>query len=73
MTKEETNDLMTILDLKRENSKLKLELKKIEKLNNVGNSQDLGEFKDKQQLNNHILKNKINELIYIVNELKEGK
>ena len=43
---------------------------KIEKLNNVGNSKDIGEFKDKQQLNNHILKNKINELIDVINNLK---
>ena len=42
----------------------------VEKLNNVGNSKNIGEFKDKQQLNNHILKNKINELIDVINNLK---
>lgn len=36
---------------------------KLNSLNNVGNSKDLGEFEDKQQLNNHLLKNKLNEII----------
>lgn len=49
------------------------EINKIKGLNNVGNSKDLGEFKDKQHLNNHILKDKINELIDEINKLKEEK
>ena len=48
-------------------------IKKLNSLNNVGGTTDLGEFKDKQQLNNHILKDKINELIDAVNKLKEEK
>lgn len=46
-------------------------IKKIKELNCVGNSSDIGEFKDKQHLNNHILKDKINELIDKVNKLGE--
>ena len=52
---------------------LKEKIKKIKSLNNVGNSNDLGEFKDKQQLNNHILKDKINEIINVINEMKKGE
>ncbi len=41
---------------------------KIKTLNNVGNSRNLVEFQDKQQLNNHILKDKINEIIDVINK-----
>lgn len=44
-------------------------IQKIKSLNNVGNASDLGEFKDKQQLNNHILKDKINEIIIKLNSM----
>lgn len=37
--------------------------KKLKSLNNVGNVPNLVEFADKQQLNNHLLKDKLNELI----------
>ena len=46
-------------------------IKKIKQLNNVANCKELIELEDKQQLNNHILKNKINELIDEINKLKE--
>ena len=46
-------------------------IEKIKQLNNVANCKELIELKDKQQLNNHILKDKINELIDEVNKLKE--
>ena len=42
-------------------------IEKIKSLNNVGNCQDIIEFEDKQQLNNHILKDKINEIIDCIN------
>lgn len=48
-------------------------IKKIKSLNNVGNCQNLVEFGDKQQLNNHILKDKINEIIDAINELKKSE
>lgn len=48
-------------------------IKKIKSLNNVGNCPNLVEFGDKQQLNNHILKDKINEIIDAINELKKGE
>lgn len=63
------NDLNEKVEIIEENNKIK----KIKKLNYVGNSKDLGEFEDKQQLNNQILKDKINELIDKVNKLKENK
>ena len=37
--------------------------KKLKSLNNVGNVPNLVEFADKQQLNNHLLKDKLNEII----------
>ena len=43
---------------------------KIKSLNNVGNSSDIGEFKDKQQLNNHLIKDKLNEIIDYLDYLK---
>lgn len=46
-------------------------IKKIKQLNNVGGCKELIELEDKQQLNNHILKDKINELIDEINNLKE--
>lgn len=44
--------------------------KKLKSLNNVGNSSDIGEFKDKQQLNNNLLKDKLNEIIDCLDYLK---
>ena len=46
-------------------------IEKIKQLNNVANCKELIELEDKQQINNHILKNKINELIDEINNLKE--
>lgn len=48
-------------------------IKKIKKLNNVADCKELIELEDKQQINNHILKDKINELIDEINNLKEKK
>ena len=45
-------------------------IKKIKQLNNVANCKELIELEDKQQINNHILKNKINELVDEINKLK---
>lgn len=42
-------------------------IKKIKSLNNIGHSKDIIELLDKQQINNHILKNKINEIINHLN------
>ena len=44
---------------------------KIKQLNNVADCKELIELEDKQQINNHILKDKINELIDEINNLKE--
>lgn len=46
-------------------------IEKIKQLNNVANCKELIELEDKQQINNHILKDKINELIDEINNLKE--
>ena len=46
-------------------------IEKIKQLNNVAGSKELIELKDKQQINNHILKDKINELIDEINNLKD--
>lgn len=46
-------------------------IKKIKQLNNVAGCKKLIELEDKQQINNHILKDKINELIDEINNLKE--
>ena len=46
-------------------------IEKIKQLNNVAGCKELIELKDKQQINNHILKDKINELIDEINNLKE--
>lgn len=48
-------------------------IKKIKQLNNVAGCKELIELEDKQQINNHILKDKINELIDEINNLKEKK
>ena len=45
-------------------------IKKIKQLNNVAGCKELIELEDKQQINNHILKDKINELIDEINNLK---
>lgn len=45
---------------------------KIKQLNNVADCKELIELEDKQQINNHILKDKINELIDEINNLKEN-
>lgn len=42
-------------------------IEKIKSLNNVGNCQNLTDFEVKQHLNNHILKDKINEIIEKIN------
>ena len=46
-------------------------LEKIKSLNNVGSSINLTEFEDKQHLNNHILKDKINKIIDHINKIEE--
>lgn len=46
-------------------------IEKIKQLNNVANCKELTELEDKQQINNHILKDKINKLIDEINSLKE--
>ena len=46
-------------------------IEKIKQLNNVADCKELIELEDKQQINNHILKDKINELIDEINNLKE--
>lgn len=46
-------------------------IEKIKQLNNVANCKELTELEDKQQINNHILKDKINKLIDEINNLKE--
>ena len=43
---------------------------KIKSLNNVGNVPNLVEFADKQQLNNHLLKDKLNEIVHYLQYLK---
>ncbi len=43
---------------------------KLKSLNNVGNAPNLVEFADKQQLNNHLLKDKLNEVIHYLQYLK---
>jgi hypothetical protein len=58
------NDTVEIIE---DNDKLE----KIKSLNNVGGSSDLGEFEDKQHLNNHILKDKINKIINHINKIEE--
>lgn len=50
------NDEVEIIEEKKIPEKLK-------SLNNVGNVPNLVEFVDKQQLNNHLLKDKLNEII----------
>lgn len=49
------------------------EIEKIKILHNVGNSTCISEFTDKQHLNNHLLKDKINELIDKVNNMENNK
>lgn len=46
-------------------------IEKIKQLNNVTDCKELIELEDKQQINNHILKDKINELVDEINNLKE--
>ena len=43
---------------------------KLKSLNNVGNVPNLVEFADKQQLNNHLIKDKLNEVIDYLDYLK---
>lgn len=62
------NDEVEIMEERKDD-----EIKLLKSLNNVGNCIALGEFTDKQQLNNHLLKNKLNELIKEINKMKEGK
>ena len=63
-TDEIVSDLNDEIEIIEEPKKIE----KIKSLNNVGNCQNLTEFEDKQQLNNHILKDKINEIIDKLNE-----
>ena len=62
------NDEIEIIeDTPKEEKKIP---EKLKSLNNVGNSKDLVEFEDKQQLNNHLLKDKLNEVIHYLQYLK---
>ena len=61
---EDLNDTIEIIEEKKK-------IKKIKQLNNVAGCKELIEIEDKQQINNHILKDKINELIDEINNLKE--
>lgn len=63
------SDLLDEVEIIEEPKKIE----KIKQLNNVVGCKELIELKDKQQINNHILKDKINELIYAINELKRNK
>lgn len=56
--KEFFNDSVKIIEEK---------IKKIKQLNNVAGCKKLIELEDKQQINNHILKDKINEIIDCIN------
>ena len=58
------NDEVEILEEDKETPK------RLNTLNNVGNVQNLVEFADKQQLNNHILKDKLNEIVHYLQYLK---
>ena len=72
------NNLLTDLDLSTTDLNEDIEIleeekkipEKLKSLNNVGNSKDLVEFEDKQQLNNHLLKDKLNEVIHYLQYLK---
>lgn len=57
--KEFLNDEVEIIEDKKIN--------KIKQLNNVASCKELIELEDKQQINNHILKDKINEIIDFIN------
>lgn len=67
-------DLYKILDNLTDEVEIIEEEKKIpeklKSLNNVGNVPNLVEFADKQQLNNHLLKDKLNEVIHYLQYLK---
>lgn len=63
ITPEDLNKEIEIIENKK--------IKKIKSLNNVGSCQDLIELKIKQQLNNHALKDKINEIIDKINKEKK--
>lgn len=58
--KEFFNDELEIIEDKKIN--------KIKQLNNVASCKELIELEDKQQINNHILKDKINEIIDKINK-----
>ena len=57
------NDEVEIIEEQRK-------IEKIKQLNNVAGCKELIELEDKQQINNHILKDKINELVDEINNLK---
>lgn len=59
------NDEVEIIEEQRK-------IEKIKQLNNVAGCKELIELEDKQQINNHILKDKINELVDEINNLKES-
>ena len=61
------NSLNDTIEIIEDNDKLE----KIKSLNNVGSSINLTEFEDKQHLNNHILKDKINKIIDHINKIEE--
>jgi hypothetical protein len=61
------NSLNNTVEIIEDNDKLE----KIKSLNNVGGSTNLAEFEDKQHLNNHILKDKINKIIDHINKIEE--
>lgn len=67
MDKEELNYEVEILDNEDEEKKIP---EKLKSLNYVGNVSDLVEFEDKQQLNNHLLKDKLNEVIQYLQYIK---
>lgn len=58
------NDEVEIIEEQRK-------IEKIKQLNNVAGCKELIKLEDKQQINNHILKDKINELVDEINNLKE--
>lgn len=62
------NDEIEIIeDTPKEEKKIP---EKLKSLNNVGNVPNLVEFADKQQLNNHLLKDKLNEIVHYLQYLK---
>lgn len=65
------NDEVEILEITITYNPAGNKIAKIKSLNNVGNNNNLVEFEDKQQINNHILKDKINEIIDFISKEEE--